>query len=200
MKVLTQTKYLIGIDEVGRGPLAGPVTVGVVKVKVKNIPIIKKKLLGITDSKQLSEQKRIEFVSILKDLQQEGLISFTTSSVSAALIDTCGISWAIQTALNRALRRLQPTSLKTQVFLDGGLRAPEVYEQETIIKGDASNFLIATASVLAKVTRDEKMKRYAQRYPNYRLEKHKGYGTKEHRDLIQCYGVSDIHRKSWIKY
>ena len=149
-------KYIVGIDEVGRGPIAGPVMVGVFCVPQKTLKKVKKKLSGITDSKQLSQKVREMFLGQIKDLAEEDLLSYTISSVSAKLIDRNGITWAIQTALDRSIKRLEVDPNISYIFLDGGLKAPTQFPQETIIKGDSKNWLIGAASVIAKVTRDKK--------------------------------------------
>jgi ribonuclease HII len=199
MKIPYGVRYLVGIDEVGRGPIAGPVTVGVFCVEKKNLNKVQKLLKGITDSKKLTAAKREVYVTSMKRIKEQGLCSFSTSSVSAKLIDTKGIVWAVNTALKRALSRLDLDPSQTHIFLDGGLYAPQKYSQETMVKGDSRNWLIGAASVLAKVHRDSKMNSYAQRYPDYRFENHKGYGTKGHYTAISKQGSCDIHRKTWIK-
>jgi len=192
--------YHIGIDEVGRGPIAGPVTIGMFCVHQSSLNHVQKRLQGITDSKQLRPKQREYYVDIVKQLTKEGLCTYTTSSVSASRIDAKGIVWAIRTALSRALNGLNHNPENTSVFLDGGLKAPEKYiYQETIIRGDIHNWLIATASVIAKVHRDAKMCRYSQKYPQYEFHNNKGYGTKRHYELIRKHGMCTLHRKMWIK-
>lgn len=195
-------KYVVGIDEVGRGPLAGPVTVCAVLCTTA----FYKKLAtyeGLTDSKKLSEKNREHWFSMAKLMQEEGSIVYAVESVSPKEIDTIGISKAIQKALDKALekistqhRQIQPSSVR--VLLDGSLHAPlEYVNQETIIKGDQKEKIISLASIIAKVTRDRYMVKIAKKYPEYGLDIHKGYGTKLHRDAIRKYGLSEIHRKSF---
>lgn len=192
-------KYLIGVDEVGRGPIAGPVTIGVFCVEQKNMKAVTQRLKGITDSKQLRPAQREQYLTLVKQLSLEGKCSYATASVSAKLIDTRGISWAIKTALKRALQKIGTSPEDSYVFLDGSLYAPDNYlYQETIIKGDVHNPLIATASVIAKVTRDAAMVRLSKKYPEYLFEQHKGYGTRKHYDAIKENGACEIHRKMWI--
>ena len=186
-------KYLVGIDEVGRGPLAGPVAVGVLVMK-ENLKIFGK----IRDSKKLSEKQREEWFEIICAERQRGALDFSVSFVSHIMIDKRGLAWALRTATARALTRLAiPTD--SAIFLDGGLRAPEIFKnQKTIIKGDEKIPVIALASIVAKVTRDRLMIRLAKRYPEYGFEKHKGYGTKEHFAAIKKHGLCPIHRRSFL--
>lgn len=187
--------YLIGIDEAGRGPLAGPVSVGAVLL----MPHFDQTLLsGVRDSKQLSEAVREEWYGRMKSWQQSGLIRFSVQYSSNEVIDRRGIVWAVTSALNRALSRLDTDPEESLVLLDGGLRAPSHYKrQETIIRGDASQPVIALASIAAKVRRDRLMKRFASMYPQYGFEIHKGYGTKTHKDAMRNVGLCDIHRRSF---
>ncbi len=194
-------KYLIGIDEAGRGPLAGPVSVGVLKIPVnfdwKLIP-------GVNDSKQLSEQKREELFVRAKELQQAGKLEYAVAMVSAKVIDRIGISAAIRLAMRRALKKITTNSTiyRTKVLLDGGLKAPvEFVNQETIIKGDSKERVIGLASVMAKVTRDRYMVRQSKlaAYKPYNFHIHKGYGTKAHRAAIAKHGFSPLHRRSYCK-
>lgn len=192
--------YLIGIDEVGRGPIAGPVTIGVFCVEQKNIQKVFAELEGITDSKKLTAKKREYYLSLVKPLKQRELCNYATASVGASVIDTKGISYAINTAMKRALKKLNVPVDDAYLFLDGSLYAPTNYlHQETIIKGDANNQLIATASVIAKVTRDSLMVRYTKKHPHYLFDIHKGYGTKKHYEMLRKHGVCTLHRKKWIK-
>jgi ribonuclease HII len=195
-------KYIVGIDEAGRGPLAGPVSVGVVVFEQKIAKQFSAKLLklGLNDSKQLSEKKREEFYAILNNEKKAGNIDHTVSLVSASFIDNHGISKAIRLAISRSLKRLNLNENETQVLLDGSLKAPEHFKyQKTIIKGDQIEPTIMAASVLAKVRRDRLLKKVAKKYPEYGLEIHKGYGTKMHRENIKKHGVSDFHRISFCR-
>ena len=186
-------EYLVGIDEVGRGPLAGPVAVGVLVMK-ENLKIFGK----IRDSKKLSEKQREEWFEIICAERQRGALDFSVSFVSHIMIDKRGLAWALRTATARALTRLAiPTD--SAIFLDGGLRAPEIFKnQKTIIKGDEKIPVIALASIVAKVTRDHLMIRMAEKYPQYGFERHKGYGTKEHFATIKKHGLCPIHRRSFL--
>ncbi len=193
-------KYIVGIDEVGRGPIAGPVMVGAFCVARKDTNTVLTDLEGITDSKKLTEKRRELYVERIKALQKKGLVSIAIVGVSAAIIDAQGIVPAIKSALARTLRKLNINPEQVYVYLDGGLSAPKQYiHQETVIKGDSKIWQIGAASVVAKVLRDKKMIEYGKQYPGYGFEQHKGYGTKLHREMIKENGVTDIHRKTWIK-
>jgi len=188
----------IGIDEAGRGPLAGPVSVGAVAASFRRPPLTF--FPYIRDSKQLSAQKRRAIYSELQKAQARGELAFSCSFVGAATIDKKGISYAIRLAIKRTLKKLHSTEKQIRILLDGGLRAPVKYKyQETIIRGDKNEMLIALASIVAKVMRDAKMERLALKYPKYNLEEHKGYGTDVHRRAIRKYGPSPLHRKSFLK-
>jgi len=183
-----KNKYTIGIDEVGRGPIAGPVTVCACMIS----PEITKKYKGIKDSKKLSEKRREE---IYKEIQD--LVQYKVMSISAKEIDEKGISFCIKKALAKSISIFPPD---TQVLLDGGLKAPpEFKNQKTIIKGDEKEVCIALASIIAKVTRDRYMCKMAKKYPEYGFDEHKGYGTSKHYESIQKSGLSLLHRKSFIK-
>ncbi|MCI5050756.1 MAG: ribonuclease HII [Candidatus Pacebacteria bacterium] len=191
--------YIVGIDEVGRGPLAGPVMVAAFCVPEKSQKKVLEELEGITDSKKLTKKRREDYAAKIKSLEQDGLLKVSISAVSAKLIDQEGIVPAINSAVRSSLKKLNINPAEVFIYLDGGLRAPASYDQETVIKGDSKIWQIGAASVIAKVLRDRKMIEYAKKYPEYGFEKHKGYGTKLHRENIQKYGICDIHRKSWIK-
>ena len=192
-------KFLIGIDEVGRGPLAGPVTVGVVCVP---IDFDWKPLPTVADSKALSAKKREIIFEQATTFRRSGLLDYEVTSVSARDIDTIGIAAAIRKATKLSLAALRRRSKfkPSEVFvkLDGGLKAPAEYLiQETIIKGDGKELVIGLASVLAKVTRD----RYMQRLKDglYGFAIHKGYGTKRHRQAIVDHGLSSEHRTTFCR-
>ncbi len=199
-RVKRSTKYLIGIDEAGRGPLAGPVSVGVVIINTNDFKKRKKWFNGIKDSKKLSEKSREEWFAKIKKAKHDGWMEFVAAFGSARAIDKIGINRVIRDAINRALLKLVPDPRQTKVLLDGGLRAPTNYIfQETIIKGDEKEPTIAAASIVAKVSRDRLMKKTAKKYPRYDFEKHKGYGTPGHYQKIKRHGPSPIHRRSFLK-
>jgi len=195
--VKNNIKYIIGIDEVGRGPLAGPVTVGAFCVK-KNFNF--KKLEGIRDSKKLTPEKREYFFEKIKELEKIGDIEYKVIFVSSREIDKKGISLSIKKALVKSISDLKKNPKVCQVFLDGGLYAPEEYKrQKTIIKGDDKIKVISCASVVAKVLRDRLMCKLAKKYPKYGFEIHKGYGTKIHCKNIRKNGICPEHRKCFLK-
>lgn len=187
------SKYVAGIDEVGRGPLAGPLTLGLVACKKKFLRIFK----GIRDSKKLSTRKREEWFRKVKSekLKARSL----TFSINNKIIDKIGLTKATEICVLRLLKKAK-IGLKTKIFLDGGLKAPKKYiNQKTIIKGDEKIPIIAVASIIAKVTRDRLMVRMAKKFPNYGFEFHKGYGTNLHFRKIKKFGVCPIHRRDFIK-
>ena len=188
-------RYLIGIDEAGRGPLAGPVSVGAVMVPPD---FDMNRMVGVRDSKQLSEKAREECFTMLSVLQDAGDIRFAVEFSSAYYIDAYGIVPAIRSALARVLARLGAAPEESSVLLDGSLSAPEGFLiQKTIIRGDQTVPLISAASIVAKVLRDRYMVRLAGKYPLYRFEEHKGYGTAEHRKLITQHGFCKAHRTTF---
>jgi ribonuclease HII len=191
-----QVEWTIGVDEAGRGPLAGPVAVGAVCVATDfNWDMFP----GLTDSKQLSEKKREELFYIARDMQNENLLRFAVAQVGPGVIDRLGITKAIAIGVKRSLGRLEVQPEETVVKLDGLLKAPVWYaHQETIIKGDVKEKVISLASVLAKVTRDRYMTRMAARHNKYGFERHKGYGTKEHQAALMAHAPCTLHRMSFI--
>jgi len=189
--------YTVGIDEAGRGPLAGPVAVGVV-IAPKNFN--KKLLTGVRDSKKLSHAQREAWFEKLKVWKKEGELDYAVALVSAHIIDTKGITFAIKKGMKECLKKVKADSTACEVLLDGSLKAPEEFKhQKTIIKGDDKIPLISLASIAAKVTRDRKMLQMAKVYPKYNFEVHKGYGTAFHRHQIQILGPCEIHRQSFIQ-
>lgn len=195
-------KYIVGIDEVGRGPLAGPVTVCAVvcdETQYKKLKLSKLLPKSGKDSKKLKEQDRNKFQKELKSLKTENKINFSITHVSNKVIDSKGISYAIRFAIKKNLESLK-VSKNSKILLDGSLKAPEEYkDQKTIIKGDEKEKIIAWASILAKVERDTLMIKMNKKYSGYDFHINKGYGTKKHLDAISSIGVSPIHRKTWIR-
>ena len=191
-------KFYIGIDEVGRGPIAGPVTVCALLSCVGRSP---REFDGIKDSKQLTEKGRERWYKKIRETRENKIINFSIISVSNKVIDKIGIVPAINLCVKNCLDKLQADPEETSVLLDGSLYAPKIYEnQETIIKGDEKEPLIAMASIVAKISRDWYMKNeVAQKFPQYSFEKHKGYGTKQHYQAIKEHGISEIHRRSFLK-
>jgi len=185
----------VGVDEVGRGPLAGPVTVAALSIP-KSFPMIY--FRGITDSKKLSRKKREEWSWRLHQARKEGKLDFHICSISSRVIDERGIVTAIRMAVNRSIRKLQLDS-KSKIYLDGTLRAPKKFKhQQTISGGDGKNKLISAASVVAKVHRDALMRRLAIKYPKYGFDIHMGYGTLKHRRTMKKYGMTKEHRRSFV--
>jgi ribonuclease HII len=194
---MRKLKYIVGIDEVGRGPVAGPVAVCALCLQNK---FNSKNFVGFKDSKKLSHIQRLKWFSKINIEKERGNITYKVSFENNKVIDEKGIVFAIKKALANSLKSLKKNPTECLVLLDGGLRAPEEYKnQKTIIKGDEKELAIALASIVAKETRDSLMVRLATKYPNYGLEKHKGYGTREHYRLIKKQGFSLVHRKSFLK-
>ncbi len=197
MKNRIKTKYLIGIDEVGRGPIAGPVAVGAF-VFLK--PESKKYFKGVKESKQISEEKREMWFGEIKKAKKLGLINYAVTFQSEKVIDNKGLSFAIKNALRISLSKLKINAGECKVLLDGGLKAPEEYkDQKTIIKGDEKEMVIALASICAKVLRDREMRKWAKKYPQYGWDINKGYGTRKHYEGIRNVGLSGLHRRSFLK-
>ena len=198
VKKTLKPRFVIGIDEAGRGPLAGPVAVGAVGVTRDML----RKFRTIKESKQLSAEKREvwtkEILRVAKEQKSE--LRTAVTMVSAKEIDTHGIVSAIKKALTTSIKKLNINPNDCEVLLDGGLKAPLEYKkQRTIIRGDASKTAIAMASVIAKVKRDAYMTNLDKKYPNYGFAQHKGYGTKEHYRALKRKGISPLHRKSFLK-
>lgn len=188
--------WYIGIDEVGRGPLAGPVTLCAVAFKTREMDVFN----GIKDSKKLSEKKRVDWLEKIEIEKGNGNIFYSLSSSDNNIIDSKGISLAIKDAIKNCLIELNLEPQKCFVLLDGSLKAPVEYVyQETIIKGDEKEQIIGVASVIAKVKRDELLCEYSKKYPEYGMEKHKGYGTKAHYEAIKKHGLCGIHRRSYLR-
>ncbi|HAS85152.1 MAG TPA: ribonuclease HII [Candidatus Yonathbacteria bacterium] len=193
-------KYIIGVDEVGRGPLAGPVAVGVVKFKAESQKVITKWGIGFKDSKKLSANGREAWLVKIDEAMSEGWLEYAVAFVSPSVIDKKGLSYAIRTAMEKALSEIEHDVNKTKVLLDGALHAPSHYpHQETIIKGDEKELSIALASIVAKVARDKKMVALAKKFPEYGFEKHKGYGTRAHYLAIKKNGLTKHHRRSFLR-
>ncbi len=192
-----RTQFIIGIDEAGRGPLAGPVAVGV--VMVRSGFNIRRAFSNVADSKKLSEKKREEIYKLLLARKVAGDVYFCIRFVGNAYIDKHGITRAVHNSIYKGVRLLAPSPKGVRIVLDGLLHAPEEYKQKTIVRGDVTEPIISLASIAAKVERDRLMKKLAKKYPKYGLEVHKGYGTLNHRKAIKCFGLSDIHRKTFCK-
>lgn len=194
--IIIQMRYIVGIDEAGRGPLAGPVAVGAVRI---NTDFNKRFFKGIKDSKKLSEEKRELWFNLAIEAQRKKGFEFAVALISEKIIDKHGIAYAIRLGIKRCLIKLK-VSDNSKIFLDGGIKAPENFlHQTTIIKGDEKIPVISLASICAKVTRDRFMIKLSKKYPQYNFHIHKGYGTLMHRKLIKKHGPSPAHRKSFLK-
>ncbi len=179
---------ICGVDEAGRGPLAGPVCAAAVILPEGAV------IEGLDDSKKLTEKKREGLYDIIK----ETAVAYSVAYGTLEEIETVNILEATYLAMNRAIEGL---SVKPDFALIDGNRVPRGIKIpcETIVKGDSKSMSVAAASVLAKVTRDRLMLEYDKKYPEYNFKKHKGYGTKEHTELIKQYGPCEIHRLSFLK-
>ena len=182
-----------GVDEAGRGPLAGPVTAAAAILPARwaesGLPA---ELAGLNDSKQLTEAQRERFFTFITTC---GEIEFGIAEVDAAVIDEINILQATHRAMNAALGKLRP--LPPQALVDGRPVKTLCVPQTALVKGDARSYSIAAASVLAKVTRDRLMVEYDREFPGYGFAVHKGYGTAKHLAAIAKLGACAIHRKSF---
>ncbi len=206
MKQSRKKHHIVGIDEVGRGPIAGEVAVGAVLIFAEHYKKVEKIFPIIKDSKKLIPKKREAWLEKIREAEGFGYLVSYVTFVSSAEIDKKGIAPGIRKALAESLEVVVTTALKrtdlfkVRVLLDGGLKAPKEYEyQETIIKGDEKELAIALASIVAKVTRDERMVKLAKKFPEYGFEKHKGYGTRLHYAAIRKHGLTKHHRRSYLK-
>ena len=181
-------RYICGVDEAGRGPLAGPVCAAAVILPIGI------QIEGLNDSKKLSEKRREQLYDVIIDRA----VSYSVAFGTLEEIEEYNILNATYLAMNRAIEGL---SIKPDFTLIDGNRVPSGISVacETIIKGDAKSSSIAAASILAKVTRDRLLIEYDEKYPQYNFKKHKGYGTKEHYEAIKKYGVCEVHRLSFLK-
>ena len=182
----------VGLDEVGKGAVFGPVCSAVVVLNEKNKSILKQ--IGVDDSKKLTPKKRNSLLPKILFLASD----YGIGQSSAKEIDKLGIRAATELSMIRALKKLKhPPS---ELIIDGPLLLrPWRGIQKNIISGDSKFTSIASASILAKVFRDNLMERLEKRYPGYLIFKNKGYGTKEHLSLIKKYGITKLHRKSFLK-
>ena len=180
-------KAVCGVDEAGRGPLAGPVCAAAVILPENTI------IEGVNDSKKLSEKKREALFDVIK----EQALSYSIAFASVEEIEEINILNATMLAMKRAVEGLD---VKADYAMIDGNRLPDLsIDSEFIIKGDAKSMSIACASILAKVSRDRLLYEYAEEYPEYLFDKHKGYGTKAHVEAIKKYGPCPYHRLSFLK-
>lgn len=180
-------KLVCGVDEAGRGPLAGPVYAAACILPGELI------IEGLNDSKKISEKKR----EALYDIIVNNAIDYCVATASVEEIEEYNILNATYLAMTRAVQGLKEFDF---CLIDGNRIPPQlVGKAEAVVKGDSKSFSISAASILAKVSRDRYLLELDKEYPMYNFKKHKGYGTKEHMDLIREYGVSPVHRKSFLK-
>lgn len=176
-----------GLDEVGRGPLAGPLTIGAVVLDLDA------KIEGLNDSKQLSEAKRLELSAQIR----EKALAYAIVHVEPAFIDEHGMSASLRRAFSSAVEKIEEQGVSLDLILLDGNPLHLDPRERNIVKGDAKCPSIAAASIIAKVERDELMKGYAESFPQYGFDIHKGYGTKMHRDSIRQHGLCELHRRSF---
>lgn len=198
--ILECVHYLIGIDEAGRGALAGPVSVGAVACphefdwREAFTLVTRRGEVVLRDSKKLSPQQREILFSYIEN---HGVLRHASALVDARTIDERGIVPAVLQAVEQAIGSLGVSTCDARVVLDAGLRAPSIWRQESFVRGDENIPAIALASIVAKVTRDRYMIEVAPQYEPYGFAIHKGYGTAFHRRAIREHGLSDLHRASF---
>jgi ribonuclease HII len=180
-------KYVCGVDEVGRGPLAGPVVCAAVIMPTDNL------IEGVDDSKKLTAKKREKLAEEIK----QKAIAWAICRVEAEVIDEINILQATRLCMKQAIESLKITP--DYVIVDGNMTLDIDIPQMSIIKGDANSYSIGAASIIAKVFRDKLMEKYAQEYPFYGFEKNAGYGTALHINGIKEHGLCPIHRRSFTK-
>lgn len=179
--------FVCGVDEAGRGPLAGPVYAAAVILPQGLV------IEGLNDSKKLSEKKR----ELLYDKVIENAVAWSVGIATEQEIDEINILQATYLAMRRAVEGLEVNA--DYALIDGNRMPPLSIEGETVIKGDALSMSIAAASIIAKVSRDRFMLEIDKNYPEYQFSKHKGYGTALHYEMIEKYGISPVHRRSFLK-
>lgn len=197
-----QEEFVVGVDEVGRGPLAGPICFGFMRVpkdtylrlkKDKNLP-----KSGL-DSKKIKKEDREKFSKYLYKLKKEKVLDFYITNFGNVEIDKFGLVKVIKKSMEKGLKKINAKN-EDFILLDGGLKLDKNFlNQKTIIKGDEKEKVIAWASILAKVYRDSLMEKYSKKYPEYGFHKNVGYGTKEHLSSLKKFGKTKIHRQSFLK-
>ena len=182
-------RYIVGVDEVGRGPLAGPVVCAAVIMPLDTESLV----VGVDDSKKISEKKR----EMLAEQIKQRALAYTIIEIDEKVIDEINILEATKLGMKRAIEELkiQPDAVLT----DGNMTIRISHPQKSVVHGDALSYSIGAASIIAKVHRDRKMVEFAQTYPDYGFEKNKGYGTAEHIQGIKEKGLCPIHRRSFTK-
>lgn len=205
------TKFIIGIDEVGRGAVAGPLYMCAFALPVNKLSLKGVSLPPLRDSKKLSHAQRAKWLSYFLKARKDGKITWTIASVSPKTIDRIGMAEAVRRATTRAASGVvKKVGRNVKILLDGGLYANKKHPmlrglaQETLIRGDERIPAISCASIVAKEKRDALMRRMHNiDYPDYGFNEHKGYGTEAHRRAVLCHGPSDIHRltfiRTWVK-
>ena len=216
---LSEYSRLIGIDEAGRGCLAGPVVAGacIFSQRLFESPEALEKSALINDSKQLSVESRASQFTVLEALRAQGLIDVAVAFGSVAEIAEHNILGATRLAMQRAIEQLAQqadgwslphmaaadplfqSASEIKIIVDGRPLKPFPYAHEGVVKGDAKSLSIAMASIAAKVTRDREMLRLAETYPEYGFAQHKGYGTAAHRAALMKHGASPIHRELFLR-
>ncbi len=186
-------RYIVGVDEVGRGPLAGPVVCAAVVMPLEEESLV----VGVDDSKKLSESKRESLAKLIK----ERAIAYTMVEVSEKMIDEINILEATKLGMKRAIESLKlPDGSAPEVVLtDGNMTLDIALPQQSVVHGDALSYSIGAASIIAKVYRDHKMVEWSKDYPMYAFDKNKGYGTAAHVQAIKEYGLCPIHRRTFTK-
>ena len=182
-------KYIAGVDEVGRGPLAGPVVCAAVIMPLEEESLV----IGVDDSKKLSEKKR----EMLAEQIKQRALCYTIIEIDEKTIDEINILEATKLGMKRAIESLEIAP--DTVLTDGNMTININFPQQSVIHGDALSYSIGAASIIAKVHRDHKMVEFAQTYPDYGFDKNKGYGTAEHIKGIKEKGLCPIHRRSFTK-
>ncbi|MBM3272479.1 ribonuclease HII [Candidatus Kaiserbacteria bacterium] len=194
-------QWIVGVDEAGRGALAGPVSVGAVLYpsdfdwQELYALVTRRGPVRLRDSKQLSAQQR---EILFEKIAEHGRLKHAVGFVTADVIDQIGIVNATHEAAAAAIRALGISPERACVQLDAGLRAPSEWQQESFVRGDATYPAIAFASIIAKVSRDRLMEDFAEEYPAYGFEGHKGYGTTVHTAALARHGMSMIHRRTFV--
>lgn len=186
-------KWIVGIDEVGRGPVAGPVAVCACAVSVAEYKKINWR--GLSDSKKMTVKARNEWFKKALELK----IRHSVVYKSSVFIDKKGISFAIRSCISEGLKNIKLKPKDCLILLDGSLKAPSEYKnQKTIIRGDQKEKIISLASVIAKVSRDKKMESLHKKHPKYNWARNKGYGTRQHYQAIQKHGLTKLHRQTFL--
>lgn len=182
-------RYIAGVDEVGRGPLAGPVVCAAVVMPLGEADII----VGVDDSKKLSAKKREQLAEAIK----QKALAYTIVEIDEKIIDEINILEATKLGMKRAVEGLDVTP--ETVLTDGNMTIDIPHTQKSVVHGDALSYSIGAASIIAKVHRDKLMDEYAKEYPQYAFERNKGYGTAAHIQGIKEYGLCPVHRRTFTK-